>query len=354
MNNYPKYFAIDLITGRCNNHCQHCYSDIPFDIETLPYKKIVSLIDELDKSTLSEFVLAPWMLMHDPLLVKSIDRLVPMLKKRFPKGVYSSDGLVSNFSVFSRKPKLIEILKDMGIREYQFSFYGIGKTHDDHAGRTGAFDDIISVLPIMNNLNIDVKPIVWLHNKIGDDLIEIKKLLQKYDIMSNGRVLPAFIPDPVGRQLLNEDLRPTYEDLIEYQDLVPSSIFNIIEGEVYQKYLSGKLPAKKKSTENKLTEKEQLQNIMCAYTVLPSGDVYPFWEPIHPLFKLGNLFEDGIDHIHEINFGSQISGRTIINSYDEQELIRKWGNPNSRKLYSDSGWVIERYKLNEFYEHNPL
>ena len=113
MTKYPDRFAVDMITGRCNNHCQHCYSDIPFAYETLSYEAIVCLIDELNKSTLSEFVMAPWMLMHDPLLVKGITKLLPFITNRFPKN--SSKTLVSNLSVFSRKPDLMKVLKDMGV-----------------------------------------------------------------------------------------------------------------------------------------------------------------------------------------------------------------------------------------------
>ena len=351
MSKYPDRFAIDMITGRCNNHCQHCYSDIPFAYETLSYEAIVRLIDELNKSTLSEFVMAPWMLMHDPLLVNGLTKLLTFINNRFPKN--SSKTLVSNLSVFSRKPDLMKVLKDMGINNYQFSFYGIGKTHDDFAGRKGAFNDIMKVLPLMKSLNIGFIPMIWLHSKIGPDLKDISKILIEYNMVPKGNPIPVNIPDPVGRQLINEENRPTYDCMIEYRGLVPDSVFNTIEGDICKNYIDGDTHVTSPETENTSSKEQQLVELM-SYTVLPSGDVYPFWKPVHPLFKLGNLFTDGIDHIHEIYFGQQYTGVNMFESYDAKELVEKWGNRESRKLFQYAECVIEKYRRLEFFEQNPL
>jgi MoaA/NifB/PqqE/SkfB family radical SAM enzyme len=354
MKKIPKYFAIDLVTGPCNNHCKHCYSKIPQKIKTLNYDEIINIIENTKKSNLSELVVVPWMLMLDPLLIKDLEKLIIYMKENFPKGYNGTQNLASNLSVVSRNPEKIRRLKKNSIGGYQFTFYGVGETHDKFAGREGAFDDIMKAIPFLLKENIAVYPIIWLHNKIGKDLQKIKNILEKFNIMPKDEILPAHIPDPLGWQLVNDDNRPTYNDLIEYRELLPKHIFDFMEGDICKKYLSGKLPQKDETKEKELSEKEKLQNIMCSYTILPNGDIYPFWEPIHPLFKLGNIFENKMDEIHKLHFGGNYEGYKIMDNYNKIELVKKWGNVNSKKLFSCNYWVIGKYKLQEFYEKNSI
>ncbi len=352
MKKIPKYFAIDLITEHCNNRCQHCYSKISQKIKTIKYDEIINIIESINKSTLSELVVAPWMLMHDPLLIKDLEKLIIYMKKKFPKGYHKTQCLVSNLAVVSKNPEKIRHLKENSIAGYQFTFYGVGETHDKFAGRNGAFDDIMKAIPFLLKTDIKVYPIIWLHNKIGSDLPKIKEILDEYNIMPKDGILPAHIPDPLGWQLINDNNRPTYEDLIDYRKILPKHIFDFIEGDICKKYLNGKLPQKDEIKEKEPSEEEKLQNIMCSYTILPNGDIYPFWEPIHPLFKLGNVFENKMDEIHKSHFGENYEGYKIMNNYNKIDMVKKWGNVDSKKLFSCNYWVIGKYKLQEFYKNH--
>ena len=286
---YPKYFTVDFITGACNNRCRHCYSKIPGSIKPLNYEQSILLLNEINKSTVSEFIMCPWALMHDPLLVKDFDKLIPYIKKHWPK-YKNTVSLVSNLSTINKSSATIDKLKKIGIRELQFSFYGIGKTHDWFAGRKNAYNNIEQAIPLLQKAKFKLYPKVWLHKKIGPDLPKIMEKFKHFGLKIQNGKLPADIIDPVGHQLDHPEDRPNHKDLIDYADLLPKRIFSWEEGSVCKNILNGLTPDGKKKKEKissaKKSDAEQIKNLMCIYTVLPNGEVYPFWEPIHPLFKL--------------------------------------------------------------------
>lgn len=75
--------------------------------------------------------------MHEPLLIRNIDKLIAYIREKWPK-CKSNNHLVSNLSVISHNPEILNKLHRVGIRSIQFSFYGTEEVHDYFAGRQGA------------------------------------------------------------------------------------------------------------------------------------------------------------------------------------------------------------------------
>jgi MoaA/NifB/PqqE/SkfB family radical SAM enzyme len=355
---YPKYFTVDFVAVACNNKCRHCYSKIPNPIRRLSYRESVILLEEINKSTLSEFVMCPWCLMHDPLLIKDWDSLVIYIKEHWTK-CKKGDSLVSNLSAITQDSKVMDKLHKVGIKELQFSFYGIGETHDWFAGRKGAYRDIEKALPILQNAGIKLRPVIWLHRKIGSDLPLLMDKFNHFGLDLDRGKLPAHIIDPVGHQLSHPEDRPTREGLIAHADLLPTNIFLWEEGIVCKNVLNGlTMDGKNKacktagsSFDKNRTEDAQI-NLMCSYTILPDGEAYPFWEPAAPLFRLGNVFVDGMDEIHRRYYNGDYEGKRLLENLDSLDLISKYGNVISTKLYSDPESLMWEYKVKYLKNHN--
>lgn len=112
MNIYPKRFSVDLLLTPCNNDCRHCYSHVVKSVDRPVYDDIVRLLSKLRESSHSEFAMSPWCLMHEPLLIKDLPRLVKHIKKEWPD---AADGLVPNLS--GATPALIDALWGAGLPE---------------------------------------------------------------------------------------------------------------------------------------------------------------------------------------------------------------------------------------------
>ncbi|MDP2806812.1 MAG: hypothetical protein Q8O74_01585 [bacterium] len=317
------------------------------------------MLEEINRSTLSEFVMCPWCLMHDPLLVKDWDSSVLYIKEHWTK-CKKVDSLVSNLSAITQDSKLMDKLHKVGINELQFSFYGIGETHDWFAGRKGAYADIEKAVPILQNAGITLRPIVWLHSKIGSELPLLMDKFNLFGLELDQGKLPAHIVDPVGHQLSHPEDRPTREELIAYANLLPPNIFLWEEGIVCKNVLNGlTMDGKSKTSktagssfDKNRTEDEKLINLMCSYTILPDGEAYPFWEPVAPHFRLGNVFVDGMDEIHRRYYNGDYEGKRLLEKLNTSELISKYGIAESTKLYSDPESLMWEYKMKYLKSHN--
>jgi len=85
-------------------------------------------------------------------------------------------------------------------------------------------------------------------------------------------------------------------------------------------------------------------NPMCSYSVLPDGETYPFWDPTHPLFRLGNVWDDGMDAIHRQCYDGDSEGGRIFEQIDDREVVAELGDTQSHRLYSWPEWLVTEYK----------
>ena len=332
-NIYPKCFSVDLLVAPCNNDCRHCYSHVVKSVGRPGYDDIVRVISKLRESLHSEFAMSPWCLMHEPLLIKDLPRLVTYIKKEWPE---ATDGLVSNLS--GATPSLMDALWEAGIRKLQFSFYGVGAVHDAFAGRRGAYADVMRALPILIKRGFSLRPVVWLHRRIGPSLPELANIWKKYSFKSDGDGrLPAKLFSPIGGVPDCLDWVPSFEDLSDYKEFLPEGILTHTEAAFCKEIVNSHADEKKDTASP--------QDYSLPYTVFPDGTVYEFWAPIHDDFKLGNIFLDGIDMVHERYYSEDYPGAKKISFISDKQAVAACGNTSSTRLFQDADIMAYYYKL---------
>lgn len=331
-NIYPRRFSVDLLVTPCSNNCRHCYSHVVKNVDRLGYDDIVRLISKLRESSHSEFAMSPWCLMHEPLIIKDLPRLVTHIKKEWPD---ATDGLVSNLS--GATPALMDALWKAGIRNFQFSFYGTGEAHDAFAGRKGAYADIMRALPMLAEKGFGLNPVIWLHSRMGPSLPGLADIWERYSFKTDGGRLPAKLFSPIGGAPDCLKWVPSFEDLSGYRELLPEGILTHTEGG----FSSGILNSHGDEREDTPSPRDYA----LAYTVFPDGTVYEFWAPTHVDFKLGNIFSDGIDAVHERHYSENYPGAVKVSSISDKQAVAACGNTSGSRLFPDADSMVYYYKL---------
>ena len=273
-----------------------------------------------------------WCLMHDPLLVDNLPKLMEYIRKEWPS---SGNGIVTNLSMLSSRN--ISELWQAGIRKIQFSFYGIAEVHDAFAGRAGAYENLQRAIPMLQDKGFELNPVIWLHRSIGPSLPKLMDIWREFSFdLKNGR-LPAALFSPLGWNPGAVDEMPRVEDISAYRSLLPEGVFEHGEGDICQK----------------VTDEPDVRHVApavqrefsLAYTVLPNGDVYEFWVPPHKDFLLGNVFRDGIDAVHERCYSNDYVGETNLSAVSDKQAVTEMGNTSSTRLYPNRDSLLSCYKL---------
>ncbi|MDO8803371.1 MAG: hypothetical protein Q7R35_02975 [Elusimicrobiota bacterium] len=124
-----------------------------------------------------------------------------------------------------------------------------------------------------------------------------------------------------------------------YKELLPEGILTHTEGG----FCSGIRNSHGDEREDTLSSRDYA----LAYTVFPDGTVYEFWAPIHDDFKLGNIFSDGIDAVHERHYSGDYPGAKKMSSISDKQAVAACGNTSGTRLFQDADSMVYCYKLKE-------
>jgi MoaA/NifB/PqqE/SkfB family radical SAM enzyme len=249
------------ITGKCDQHCEHCYGSFPKKGE-LPKDKVMQIIDEA----------------HDYFDCIVFSGGEPFLHPHLMELIhYAKDYVVFiTTSGYSLGKEQIERLK--GNMVLVFSVDGIGKVHDYYRGRPGAFKRLIRSLELTKELPKEI--IVTLWKGVIPQMEEIIDLAIKYKALLHFNALI-----PVGRAKGNRKILLTKEGSEEVYKKLQELRINRESFLVTDLY--------------KVTEKDLAGiDLFCKgrYSINPRGDVRPceFHSEV-----LGNIFKEHLDEIVE-------------------------------------------------------
>lgn len=195
---------------------------------------------------------------------------------------------------------LLSELKANGIKLIDLTFYGTEAYHDRFAARSGDFRLMIDTLKVANKVGLDVTVSIPLTQ---ENVGQTEQLLDRLSVFRIVRT-SCFVPHCEGRGSLLEDIRLTVEDYAQLSGKVKSH-FNRERFRSEQEWLSAK----------SLPEPERR---VLTVTLTP----------------------ENIEFFEKLDFGETI---TWLENLDDtyyktvpgfRELMKQYGDPNGRKLYS--------------------
>ncbi|MCD4654976.1 radical SAM protein [bacterium] len=157
----------------CNNHCRHCYYFGGLDKPMMSFEQIKFILEQAVplKDTFQNVVIQYF---DEP-------TIHPKFMDIFEKQA-ELDLMWDGFFIPTNGSGLARMSEDGWKRfgkieniELQLTFYGLGKKHDDFAGRKGAYDDLVKTLTMAARNEISSYCGIVAYPEIVNDLPKIKQ-----------------------------------------------------------------------------------------------------------------------------------------------------------------------------------
>lgn len=334
MSNFDmSYLGVTVDMAGCPNRCRHCW---------LGNKKNAHMSVDEFKNIASQF--KNWRDENED----SIDELGFFSWWREPdyrddyhelwvlEQELSSPGRAERFELLStwrlaRDVKYAKWAATLSPKICQVTFFGMEESTDWGMRRCGAFRDQLTATRSCQTVGISPRWQLFLTKRCLPELGEFLELMEEYDITSF--FIGSISPEGCGYELENERIEKA--DL----PLIPDEIAVL---SLYGLNLLGK------------PECELLPELICDHTSpnvssnIPSVavdadyNVYPNIAEPTEWWRLGNLKTDGVDVIMKAYRDGTTPGMIANKTIPVSELARRYGNPDSTKLY-DKEDLLRRF-----------
>lgn len=238
----------------------------------------------------------------------------------------------------------------LGVRSCQLTLFGTQATTDYFVGRKGAYEEIIRAIDILLEHDIAPRLQIFVNQRNIDELPYIEKLITQMNLVKRcqdiGQAFQVFVHQGscdgenekfYDSWICESDLPqiPRYlaKSSIEYFNKSNlKEVFGETEQALYQQLCEYK-------------ENYSLVGDTPVFYVDVNFNVYPNISQPAAWWSLGNLKKDGANQV----VGNYINGNFFANRYLQNnsisELVEKYGNPNSLRLFTKSDYII--YLLNQ-------
>ena len=262
--------------------------------------------------------------------------------------------------------------KEVGPDTCQITFFGMEDTTDWFVRRRGTFRDSITATERLLDAGMKPRWQFFLTRKILPELGDLMRLADSLQLRERvealGGEFDLFLhtPSPDGNAFNLEELRPTID---EVEGTVPEELLESSRRHFKREQLWGTEAGFCRdvlSGEETGTAYGRREKVYFAFIGSPRGngcaiDVYSNAGDMHPWWKLGvirrGLPDDEIgsavnDAIH--TFENDLTQGFQANFHlPPTELVSRWGDMNSRKIYSSSGDLLKRCLIEHCGENVP-
>lgn len=250
----------------------------------------------------------------------------------------------------ARDDNYVKWAKEIGTEKCQITLFGMGETTDWFYRRKGAFKEAITAM--MKLIDVGIKPRWQLiqTKKIINELDDILNLVDKLELKKRVKELGSDF------ELFMHDPTPTGEAMkLEYLRLMDKDIKNIpsIIIESTEKHFGKKIDyhTEKYWVERILNERDKAIDFSFPdklwFYVNSNWDVYSNLSSLNPWWRLGNLKKDSLHDIFSAFYEGKILGLKVLKNVSKKELVQRYGDIKSNKIYmSESdliGLYIEKY-----------
>jgi MoaA/NifB/PqqE/SkfB family radical SAM enzyme len=136
--------SIGLEAMTCTNRCRHCWIQGNPTHRSMPVEQVYYVLERL--AEVKQYMAPGLFVMYDE--PTTHPQFIEIIEKAAQLGLIGEDFfLPTNGSILARAPEHTwDRLKRAGMNSLQLTIYGLEQTHDDFAGRRGAFKDIITTI----------------------------------------------------------------------------------------------------------------------------------------------------------------------------------------------------------------
>jgi hypothetical protein len=345
-----KKIGVALDMYGCPNRCRHCYlgygtnqkmSDDDLRWMAAQFRDYISHSDSIQSLEISSFFREPDYSNE----YRHLYELARELSDEEP----NRHELLSIWRL-ARDRDYAPWAKSVGPETCQITFFGMETTTDWFYRRKGAFKDAITATERLLEVGMKPRWQIFLTKKVIPELAELLGLIERMQlrkrVLELGSEIQRFMHTPCplqeGRKI--EYLRPTVEETT----LIPKEILKAsrkhldrqilwqTEGDLYKSIMEAeRVPS---ADESVLDESQQFW-----FFVTDNWDVFSNVGTLEPWWKLGNMKEDTMATIMRRFEQDEISGLDILLHYPQKKLVKEFGDPEGKKVYSGRSDLLDLY-----------
>jgi hypothetical protein len=352
-----RHVAVLIDMAGCPNRCRHCWLGAERN-RRLPPEALRQVAGEFRawrrpgaaEPYFQQVDVASWY--REPDFAPNYRELHQMEKEL-------SDDNVSRFELLSiwrlaRDPSYASWAREVGTEACQITFFGPEETTDWFTRRPGSFRD--SLLATERLIEAGIRPrwqIILTRRFLPEaaafvDLVRSLALEER--VAQAGGEFAVFLntPSPDGEAWQIEDLRPRRQDLADLPEYLVAKTLKHFGAGTLEECLGRPeaelLPELRGRTEPPASLPGVLPE-WPAFRVSSGFDVYTNLGETAPWWRLGNLWQDGLDEIIRRYEADEVPGLQALFRVPVGELAERYGRPEGERLYSPSDLITRWIRL---------
>lgn len=320
-----KHLTICLDMQGCPNRCKHCW------LGDLPNKQLddsyANFLIKLFKPYFKDITFYSWL--REPDFCSNYQER--WVKDNELSTIKPQRFELASFYKIVRDSNYVKWLKEVGTNKVQLTLFGLEETTDKYVGRSGAYKELIRASEILKENGIEPRWQIFIYQTNKDEVVELLNLAREKQIKE------VFVHegscDGNNRKLY--DIRINKSEIPEVVKDYFLDYPNILSEKECIDIL--------KDDESHFVPHNDKEIIL--YITSDLNIYFNFTNP-SPAWKIGNIQDDEIDDLVRKAVEEDIPALMLTKTIKIKELIRKYGDINSDKVFSLDDYKM--YLLNNF------
>lgn len=234
-----------------------------------------------------------------------------------------------------RDPEYVRFLKELGVRCVQLTFFGLRETTDRYIGRKGAFDELLRATELLIENEISPRWQAFINRENKDEIVELLRLSESLKLKERVEAFGSSFRFFVHAGSCEGENRKLYPIRINKGEipavLIPYYLNyaeNYAEKELCEKLRHDSLPMVPHNDQNPVIY------------VANDYDLFFNFTHMRKEWRIGNLKEDPIEELVRRIRTEDIPALKIARSITVAELVSRYGNPESNRLFEEQDYKI--------------
>ncbi len=254
-----------------------------------------------------------------------------------------------------RDEHYIPWLREMGVQTVQLTLFGDEETTDCYTGRRGAYRDILTSVDLLLENGILPRIQVFLYKDTISGLSHVESLVERLHWVERcekaGGRFSLFLHQGSceGAAEMLYERWITGEDVAKIPPLLLSYTYDHL-GKTTTEEVFGLPESVWWDTLASAPVQENPVSDSPVFFVDSHFDVYPNLSAPAIWWKLGNLWEDGVERVLENYKNNRSIAQHVMTTVPLGEMVRTIGNPTSERLFTQGDYTA--YVLNQFCKYH--